>query len=77
VKSKGYKTFDGICDETYDLCGNDRKRVELVISATTELLNSPKHEEIDIITKHNFAQLEKNALVTVEQLNNIILHNFS
>ena len=77
VKSKGYKTFDGICDETYDLCGNDRKRVELVISATTELLNSPKHEEIDTITKHNFAQLEKNALVTVEQLNNIILHNFS
>lgn len=77
VKSKGYKTFGSMCNEMYDLCGNDRKRVELVIGATTELLNSPKHEEIDIITKHNFAQLEKNALATVEQLNNIILHNFS
>jgi len=77
LRSKGYKTFAGVCDEIYDQCANDRKRVELVINATNQLMKSPKHEEIDTITKHNFAQLEKNALVTVEQLNNIILHNFS
>ena len=77
LRSRGYKTFDNICDETYDLCPNDRKRVDLVINATKEILNSPKHEEIDSITKHNFNQLEKNALATVEQLNNIILKNFS
>lgn len=77
LRYKGYKTFDGICDEIYDQCANDRKRVDLVINATKEILNSPKHEEIDAITKHNFAQLEKNSLATVEQLNNIILKNFS
>lgn len=76
LRSKGYKTFAGVCDEIYDQCANDRKRVDLVINATNQLIKSPKHEEIDIITKHNFAQLEKNALATVEQLNNIILHNF-
>jgi hypothetical protein len=77
LRSKGYKTFNGICDEMYDLCPNDRKRVDLVINATRELLNSPNLEEIDTITKHNFAQLEKNSLATVDQLNAIILDNFS
>jgi len=77
LRSKGYKTFNGICDEMYDLCPNDRRRVDLVINATKELLNSPKLEEIDTITKHNFAQLEKNALATVDQLNTFILNNFS
>ena len=61
----------------YDLCPNDRKRVDLVINTTKELLNSPNLEEIDIITKHNFAQLEKNSLVTVGKLNAVILNNFS
>lgn len=77
LRSKGYKTFNGICNEMYDSCPNDRKRVDLVINATKELLNSSKLEEIDIITKHNFAQLEKNSLVTVEQLNSVIIKNFS
>jgi hypothetical protein len=77
LRSRGYKTFNGVCDELYDQCSNDRKRVDLVINATKEILDSPKHEEIDNITKHNFNQLEKNALATVEQLNNIILKNFS
>ena len=77
LRSKGYKTFNGICNEMYDLCPNDRKRVDLVINATKELLNSPNLEEIDIITKHNFAQLEKNSLVTVGKLNAVILNNFS
>ena len=77
LRSRGYKTFNGVCDELYDQCSNDRKRVDLVINATKEILDSPKHEEIDNTTKHNFNQLEKNALATVEQLNNIILKNFS
>lgn len=77
LRSKGYKTFNSICDEIYDECLNDRKRVDLVINATSELLHSSKQEEIDLITKHNFAQLEKNSLETVKQLNNIILNNFS
>lgn len=77
LKSKGYRTFDGICDEIYDDCSNDRKRVDLVISATQELLKTTQHKEIDAITKHNFEQLEKNSLETVKNLNNIILSNFS
>lgn len=77
LRSKGYKSFAGICNEMYDLCPNDRKRVSLVINSTKELLHSTKHEEIDTITKHNFAQLEKNVLETVKQLNSIILNNFS
>lgn len=77
IKSKGYKTFNSVCNEIYDLCPNDRKRVDLVINSTKELLHSPNHEEIDTITRHNFAQLEKNSLATVEQLNRVILDNFS
>jgi hypothetical protein len=77
LRSKGYKTFDGICDEIYDKCTNDRKRVDLVISATNELLSSQQTEKITAITNHNFAQLEKNSLATVDQLNAIILDNFS
>lgn len=77
LKNRGYKTFDSICDEIYDHCRNDRKRLNLVINATNELLLTEKLEEIDTITTHNFSQLEKNALATVEQLNNIILKNFS
>jgi len=77
LKSKGYKTFDGICNEIYDQCSNDRKRSDLVINSTLEILRSSKQEEIDLITKYNFAQLEKNSLETVKQLNTIILNNFS
>lgn len=77
LKSKGYKTFDNVCSEIYDQCSNDRKRVDLVINATVEILNSTNHEEIDRITKHNFAQLEQNSLDTIEQLNNVIFNNFS
>lgn len=77
LHSKGYKTFDTVCSEIYDQCSNDRKRVDLVINATNELLNSPNVEEIDRITKHNFSQLEKNSLQTVDRLNKIILNNFS
>lgn len=77
LQSRGYKTFDKICDETYDYCFSDRKRVDLVINATKQILNSSNLEEIDLITKHNFAQLEINSLDTVKQLNNAITNNFS
>lgn len=77
LRSKGYKTFDGICDEMYDLCPNDRKRVGLVINTTKELLQSTRLEEIDVITKHNFSQLETNSLETVNKLNKFIIDNFS
>lgn len=77
LRTKGYKTFDGICDEIYDNYLNDRKRNDLVINSTLEILRSSKHEEIDSITKHNFAQLEQNSLDTVNQLNNAITNNFS
>ena len=69
LKSKGYKTFDSICDEIYDHCKNDRKRLDLVINATNELLHTEKLEEIDYITKQNFRQLERNCEGTINYLN--------
>lgn len=72
LKKRGYKTFDSICNEIYDRCNNDRKRINMVIDATKELLLSNNIEEIDRITRYNFAQLEKNALNTIDDLNETI-----
>lgn len=72
LKNKGYKTFDSICNEIYDECRNDRKRLGLVLSATKQMFQSTNTNELASITEHNFAQLEKNALITVDRLNTAI-----
>lgn len=72
LRSRGYRTFNTICDEIYDDCKNDRKRLGLVITATKQLINSNNDAEIQSITSHNFSQLKRNALYTVEQLNTSI-----
>jgi hypothetical protein len=77
LRSRGYKTFSNICNEMYDLCNNDRKRVSMVIDATTELIQSNNHSELNMITKHNFSQLEKNTFSTVALLNSKISKAFN
>ena len=76
LKHRGYKTFDGICNEIYDKCSNDRKRLDLVIEASEQIITSEKHDELYSITNHNFSNLETNALRTVELLNTTIKNVF-
>jgi len=74
LKSRGYRTFSSVCDETYDDCNNDRKRLGLVIDATKQLIHSNNTDELIAVTEHNFAQLETNVLSTIQQLN-LAVHN--
>jgi hypothetical protein len=69
LKQRGYKTFNSVCDENYDFCKNDRKRLKMVIESTSQLASSKLHSKIDEITKHNFSQLTANCLETVRYIN--------
>lgn len=77
LHNKGYKTFKSFCDEDYDICRNSRKRLEMAIKSTAQLISSNAHDEISLITQHNFAQLSKNCMDTVHHLNNSIINVFS
>jgi hypothetical protein len=57
LRSYGFKTFDGIIDESYDLETNDFKRLEKV----TQLLKS-----IDDLTEKEKLQLHHDCLPIVE-----------
>lgn len=73
---KGYKTFSSVCNEEYDFCRNDKKRLNLVIEATKQLITST-HDDIEMITQHNFSQLNENCMETIYRLNNSISKIFS
>lgn len=77
LHSRGYKTFDQICDESYDYCFNDKKRLKMVIESTKQIINSSKIDIIQSITKHNFNRLENNALNTIRLLNESFKNIFS
>jgi len=72
LRARGYQTFNTICDELYDECRNDRKRLDLVINATEQLIASTNYLELKRITDYNFNQLEKNAHTTISHLNSAI-----
>ena len=72
LKSRGYKTFHDICDESYDFCKIDRKRYKLVIQSTKELISTKKHGDIKHITEHNFLRVTNNSLETIDYLNHSI-----
>lgn len=77
LRSRGYKTFGSVCNEMYDFCNNDRKRLKMVIDATKELINSKNHKEISDVTDYNFKQLEKNSIGTIGYLNQSITNVFN
>lgn len=77
LRSRGYQTFGNVCNEMYDVCGNDRKRLGMVIESTKELINSTDYSEMKRVTEHNFVQLEHNALETVRSLNDKISKAFN
>jgi hypothetical protein len=50
-RSLGYKTFDGIIDESYDLEYDENKRLELIINETTRLCNLSPNQLTDFKTR--------------------------
>jgi hypothetical protein len=72
LQQRGYQTFGTLCDELYDLCPNDRRRLDMIVSASAQLIDSNQHHLLDEITKHNHAQLVRNAEATMQQLNHCI-----
>jgi hypothetical protein len=56
LRSLGFKTFDGIVDETYDDIEDYNLRFELACEQITYLINQPQEkilEQIRPITEHN------------------------
>lgn len=56
LREIGFKTFDGIIDESYDTVENLEQRVELVAEQMQYLINTPQQiilEQIKPITEHN------------------------
>lgn len=69
LRNRGYRTFGALCDEMYDVCGNDIRRMNMVITAAHQLLNCNDHAQLAEITAHNHACLVRNAHTTMQQLN--------
>jgi hypothetical protein len=56
LRSLGFKTFDGIIDETYDTIADHEQRFKLACEQIQYLINQPQEEILDKIrpiTKHN------------------------
>lgn len=56
LRSLGFKTFDGIIDETYDSISDNDQRFKLACEQITYLTNQPQEEileKIQPITEHN------------------------
>ena len=56
LRNLGFKTFDGIIDETYDIIEDYNLRFKLACEQITYLINQPQDkilEQIRPITEHN------------------------
>ena len=57
LRSLGFKTFDGIIDETYDSIADNDQRFKLACEQIQYLINQPQDkilEKIKPITEHNY-----------------------
>ena len=55
IRQLGFKTFDGLIDESYDKESDPSARYELVKKAIKEFIdNPPNKEKVSEICKHNF-----------------------
>lgn len=72
LQHRGYCTFHSVCDESYDVCSNDRKRLGLIVSAAQQLADCTDRAVLTEITAHNHNQLISNAHSTVQDLNRSI-----
>ena len=64
LREQGFKTFDGIIDESYDLIENDIERITAICNEIKRLNNFTEEQWIEFrqqtreITEHNFNMLE-------------------
>ena len=71
LREIGYKTFDGIFDETYDYVQDDDTRLKLIIQEITRLCNQSDHqwlvmqEKLQPIIEHNFNWLMQDKDITI------------
>lgn len=69
LHSMGYKTFDGLIDETYDRETDDNKRMQMIIDEVERLCNLNEAEletflvESKKIVEHNFKNLYRRAFL--------------
>lgn len=60
LRSYGFKTFDGIIDESYDNETDDFKRIEMVVKLISDIDKMSKEEKQDLhiecvpIVEHNY-----------------------
>jgi hypothetical protein len=62
LRSKGYKTFDGIINESYDYEYDLEKRIELVVEQVEYIIKSGSdnfYKKASDVTKHNFDNLAR------------------
>jgi hypothetical protein len=71
LRDRNYETFSDFCNEDYDLCVDHKERMDLMIASANNLLFS--RSGISDVTRHNHAQLIKNATDTIYRLNQSIL----
>ena len=80
LRSIGFKTFDGIIDETYDTLTDRRDRINAIVNETQRLVSSPdyhnKIEQCKTICNHNhdhmheldtLRQFSKNMILSMHQ----------
>lgn len=76
LRNKGYKTFNDIIDESYDLPNTDNMRMKRVVNAVEQMHNISQHDQLASIVDHNYQTLITNSLQTVSRLNDTILRTF-
>jgi hypothetical protein len=78
-KELGFKTFDSIIDESYDLIENPQKRLESIIKQVDYIMSKDKKElfylvrSIEDILVHNFNQIDKYANFHAKSVNNKLI----
>lgn len=75
LKNMGYKTFDTVIDESYDLCRDFSRRLTMVIRSTKELLENIHDPQINDILEHNYTVFKAHVDTEInwleEQIGNI------
>lgn len=80
LRSHGFKTFDGIIDESYDLEPNLEKRVQMVVEQVSAIINNGSekfYNDTKHITEHNYNILSQITGAHTDTLDNFIYNTLS